>query len=86
MAVRRDQLEAMLEEGTVIRFEPFTRILYVLPLVVLAGRLGLPIRETPARYVFRTEGETKIRFWRGVVLLIEEWWDSILLKPSCRRR
>jgi dolichol-phosphate mannosyltransferase len=86
MAVARGDLERVLEEGDRIRIRPFDRILYVLPIVVLAGRLGFPIREVAAKYVFRTHGETKIPILRGVKLLWEEWTDSLRLRPHVRPR
>ncbi len=86
MAIRRDVLDRLIGEGESMGMPPFSRVLYVLPLVVCSMRLGISIRETAARYIFRTKGVTKIRFLRGVVLLFEEWRDSVLLKPHARRK
>jgi dolichol-phosphate mannosyltransferase len=85
MALSRENLDQILDEGERIHIRPFERILYVLPIVILAGRLGIPVREVAAKYVFRMHGETKIPILRGVKLLCEEWLDSLRLRPRLRR-
>ncbi|HUS18872.1 MAG TPA: glycosyltransferase [Terriglobales bacterium] len=82
IAVPREALDRLLAEGDGRGIPPFERILYGLVLVALARRLGIPVIERPARYVFRTRGETKIRFGRGVLLFFEEWLDSLRLLPA----
>jgi dolichol-phosphate mannosyltransferase len=79
-------LRRLIADGAAMGLEPFDRILYTLILVVAARRLGVPIHEVPARYVFREVGETKIPFVRGVRLLFEEWFDSLRLFPYARKR
>jgi dolichol-phosphate mannosyltransferase len=83
VACRRDTLEHLLQGGERLGIRPFDRTLYGLILVTLARRCGIPIKELPAKYVFRTQGETKIRFGSGVALFFEEWMDSLRLLP-CR--
>ena len=81
LAVPRALLDRLLEEGDRVGHPPFDRILYALSLSIFAMRRGIPVCEIPARYVFRTHGETKIRIGRGLLLLLEEWVDSIRLFP-----
>ena len=82
LAAPRRILDRLLLEGDRRGVAPFERILYGLILVALARRIGVPVKELPAKYIFRTKGETKIRFGRGVVLFFEEWLDSLRLLPS----
>ena len=82
LAIPRASLDRLLLEGDRRDVRPFERILYGLVLVALARRIGMPVTELPAKYVFRTKGETKIRFGRGVALFFEEWLDSLRLLPS----
>ncbi|HZY72128.1 MAG TPA: glycosyltransferase [Edaphobacter sp.] len=79
MAVRKEALERLLAAGKSAGIRPFDRILYCLALVALARKIELPVVELPTKYVFRTRGETKIRFARGVRLFFYEWGDSLLL-------
>jgi dolichol-phosphate mannosyltransferase len=82
IAVPRVLLDRLLAEGERQGIPPFDRILYGLVLVALARRVKVPIAEVPAKYIFRTRGETKIRFGRGVILFFEEWLDSLRLLPA----
>jgi dolichol-phosphate mannosyltransferase len=79
MAIRRDALQRILATGIAIGIRPFDRILYCLALVALARNTNQPVAELPARYVFRTRGQTKIKFARGVRLFFYEWGDSLFL-------
>ena len=83
LACRRETMDSLLEEGCRLGIRPFDRTLYGLVLATLARRRRVPVKELAARYVFRTQGETKIKFGRGVALLFEEWIDSLRLLP-CR--
>jgi len=83
LACHRDSLDRLLAEGERLGIRPFDRTLYGLILATLARRFHIPVKELPARYVFRTHGETKIKFGTGVLLLFEEWLDSLRLVP-CR--
>lgn len=83
LACRRNLLEELLNEGRKLRIRPFDRTLYGLILVALARRCRVAVKELPATYVFRRQGETKIRFGAGVALFFEEWLDSLRLLP-CR--
>lgn len=83
VACRRDSLDRLLAEGTRLGVRPFDRTLYGLILTTLARRFEIPVKELPAKYIFRTQGETKIKFGAGVLLLFEEWLDSLRLVP-CR--
>jgi dolichol-phosphate mannosyltransferase len=82
VAAPRKAMDRLLLEGERRNMPPFERILYGLVLVALARRIGVPVTELPAKYVFRTKGETKIRFGRGVALFFEEWLDSLRLLPA----
>jgi dolichol-phosphate mannosyltransferase len=79
MAVKREGLKRLLDAGSALGVHPFDRILYGLALVALAKRTEQNVVELPAKYVFRTRGETKIKFARGVRLFFFEWADSLLL-------
>ena len=79
MAVKREALERLLDVGSPLGVRPFDRILYCLALVALAKRTEQRIVELPTKYVFRTRGETKIKFGRGVRLFLFECADSLLL-------
>jgi dolichol-phosphate mannosyltransferase len=79
IALPKVTLESLLNEGNRIGIRPFDRILYQLVLITLARRANVNVKEIPAKYVFRTRGETKIHFARGVKLLAEEWVDSLRL-------
>jgi len=83
LACRRNTMDSLLDEGRRLGIKPFDRTLYGLILATLAKRRQIPVKELAARYVFRTQGETKIKFSRGVALLFEEWIDSLRLLP-CR--
>ena len=83
IACHRDSLNRLLAEGHRLGVRPFDRTLYGLILATLARRFNVSVKELPAKYVFRTQGETKIKFGRGVLLLFEEWLDSLRLVP-CR--
>jgi dolichol-phosphate mannosyltransferase len=82
LGASRNTLHLLLDEGEKLGVRPFDRILYGLVLVALAKRMKIQVKELPAKYVFRTRGETKIRFFRGIGLLLEEWLDSLELLPS----
>ena len=82
IAIPREVLDNQLAEGKRRGIPPFDRILYGLVLVALARRSQVPVEEIPAKYIFRTRGETKIRFGRGVLLFFEEWLDSLRLLPA----
>lgn len=79
MAMKREALQRLLDAGGALGVRPFDRILYCLALVALAKRTDQRIVELPTKYVFRTRGETKIKFGRGVRLFFFEWADSLLL-------
>ena len=79
MAVKREALKRLLDAGSTRGVRPFDRILYCLALVALAKRTQQHVLELPTKYVFRTRGETKIKFGRGVRLFFFEWADSLLL-------
>jgi dolichol-phosphate mannosyltransferase len=79
MAVKREVLKHLLDAGNACGVRPFDRILYCLALVALAKRTGQHVVEVPTKYVFRTRGETKIKFGRGVRLFFFEWADSLRL-------
>lgn len=83
LTCRRNILEQLLNEGQKLRMRPFDRTLYGLILVALARRCGVAVKELPATYIFRMQGETKISFGAGVALFFEEWLDSLRLLP-CR--
>ena len=83
LACRRDTMDRLLAEGARLGVRPFDRTLYGLILATLAKRFRIPAKEVAAKYVFRTQGETKIKFGTGVLLLFEEWFDSLRLVP-CR--
>ena len=83
LACRRDVLDHLLAEARRLGIFPFRRTLYGLVLVALAKRCSIPVKELPAKYIFRTRGETKIRIGAGIALLLEEWLDSLRLLP-CR--
>jgi dolichol-phosphate mannosyltransferase len=79
LAMQRVALDGLLEEGRAQRVHPFDRILYGLALVALARRTQQPVVEQPTRYLFRTRGETKIKFAKGVRLFFFELADSLRL-------
>jgi dolichol-phosphate mannosyltransferase len=79
LAVRQDTLRSLLTMGETLNIQPFDRILYGLALVALARKAHVRIEEIRARYVFRTRGETKIKFWKGVGLFFKECVDSVHL-------
>jgi dolichol-phosphate mannosyltransferase len=83
IACRRDAMDRLLAEGERFGIRPFDRTLYGLILVALARRCHVPVKELRAKYVFRAQGETKIKFGTGVALFFEEWIDSLRLLP-CR--
>jgi dolichol-phosphate mannosyltransferase len=85
LAIRRSVLLQLLAEGERIGIRPFQRALYQLALVVLARRRGVAIKEVAARYEFRQRGKTKIGIGAGVVLLVEEWFDSLRMARYARR-
>ena len=82
LACRRDSLDRLLAVGQRLGVRPFDRTLYGLILTTLARRFHIPVKELPAKYIFRTKGETKIKFGTGVLLLFEEWLDSLRLVPA----
>ena len=82
VACRRDSLDRLLAEGARLGVRPYDRTLYGLILATLARRFHIPVKELPAKYIFRTKGETKIKFGTGVLLLFEEWFDSLRLVPA----
>jgi dolichol-phosphate mannosyltransferase len=79
MAMKREPLQRLLDAGSALGVRPFDRVLYCLALVALARRTGQRVIELPTKYIFRTRGETKIKFGRGVRLFFFEWADSFLL-------
>jgi dolichol-phosphate mannosyltransferase len=79
LALQRVALQELLEEGNALGVRPFDRILYGLALVALARKAQQPIMEQPAKYLFRTRGETKIKLARGVRLFFFELADSLRL-------
>lgn len=85
MAARAEDLRRIRAAAASVGIDPFERILYGYTVFAFARRLGMPVVEVPAPYVFRTRGETKIRFWRGVRLLVEEIAYSFRLRREVRR-
>ncbi len=79
MAVKREGLKRLLDAGSARRRSSFRPNPLRPPLVALAKRTEQNVVELPAKYVFRTRGETKIKFARGVRLFFFEWADSLLL-------
>jgi dolichol-phosphate mannosyltransferase len=79
LAIQRVAFEELLRTGSALGVRPFDRILYGLALVALARRTQQPVMEQPAKYLFRTRGETKIKFARGVRLFFFELVDSLRL-------
>jgi dolichol-phosphate mannosyltransferase len=79
MAVKREALQRLLDAGGLLGIRPFDRILYCLALVALARKTEQHVVELPTKYVFRTRGETKIKFGKGVRLFFFEWADSLFL-------
>jgi dolichol-phosphate mannosyltransferase len=81
LAIDSVTMQMLLLKANQLGLRPFDRILYGLVLVAIAKRMTIPVKEERARYVFRTRGETKIHFFRGIALLLEEWLDSLRLLP-----
>jgi len=79
LAIQRVALNGLLQAGSALGVHPFDRILYGLALVALARRTQQPVVEQPAKYLFRTRGQTKIKFTRGVRLFFFELADSLRL-------
>lgn len=82
MAARAEDLRRIREAAASVGLDPFDRILYGVTVFAVARRLGIPIVEVAAPYVFRTRGETKIRFLRGVRLLLEDLAYSVRLRRT----
>lgn len=85
MAARAEDLRRIRAAAASVGIDPFERILYGFTVFAFARALGIPVVEVPAPYVFRTRGQTKIDFLRGLRLLVEEIAYSFRLQAALRR-
>lgn len=79
IAIRRDSLEKVFEEGKKIGIYPFDKTLYGIPIFTIGKHLGIPLKEVNAPYKFRTVDETKIRTYDGLKIVLDSLFYSINL-------
>ncbi|HPN29384.1 MAG TPA: glycosyltransferase [bacterium] len=84
LAVKKDTLIFLLEKMKRVNIFPFEKILYGVPIFTFAKKLNIPITEIQAKYIFRTEGVTKINTYDGCILLIENILYSFKILKALR--
>ena len=72
IAISREHLVQVRELGGKYAINPYSRVLYGIPLFVLATKLGIPVKEVATPYAWREKGETKLPFFTGFVTIISE--------------
>lgn len=72
IAMSKRHLAAIRELGGKYGINPYSRVLYGIPLFVLATKLGLPVKEVTTPYRWRQKGETKLPFFTGSMTIIFE--------------
>lgn len=79
VAIRRDNLDKVLEKGKRIGIYPFDKVLYGVPIFTIGKHLGVPLKEVDAPYKFRTVDETKINTYDGLKIVSDSIFYSINL-------
>jgi dolichol-phosphate mannosyltransferase len=72
IAISRENLIAVRELGGQYDLDPFSRVLYGIPVFVLVTKLGLPAKEIITPYRWRQKGKTKLPFFKGAVTILSE--------------
>jgi len=75
IAAKKEYLEKIIAHGKKIKIHPYRYVLWGIPVFTIGTKLGYKGANVFTPYVFRTEGETKIHFTRGLKI----WLSSILL-------
>ena len=81
VAIRRADLERVLQAGAEAGVRPFDHILYGVAIFVLASGLGISMAEVCAAYRFRDKGVSKIGLCAGLKL----FFDTVRLTFQCAR-
>lgn len=81
-AMKKELLERILTYGQERKIYPFERILYGVPIAVLARHLNLPIVEVKTNYYRRKYGQTKIPFWRGLQTVLTDMAYALQLRSQ----
>lgn len=84
LAIRKKDLDYLLNEMEMLNIFPFEKILYGVPIFIFAKHLNIPIVEVQAKYIFRTSGVTKINTVDGVMLLVENIMYSFKILNALR--
>lgn len=71
LAIKKANLEKILEYGKAREVNPFDRVLYQVPMIYIALQFDTIVKEIRAPYKFRERGETKINYFEGVKLMAE---------------
>lgn len=85
LAARTEDLRRVTAAARSVGVDPFGRALYGFSVFAFARRLGFQVVEVPAPYIFRTRGETKIPFFAGVRMLVEDIAFSFRLRAAVDR-
>lgn len=72
IAISRQHLVAVRELGGKYDINPYSRVLYGIPVFVLVTKLGLPVKEVITPYRWRQKGETKLPFFKGSLTILSE--------------
>lgn len=72
IAISREHLIAVRELGGQYDLNPFSRVLYGIPVFVLVTKLGLPAKEVITPYRWRQKGKTKLPFFKGSFTILSE--------------
>ncbi len=82
IAIKKDVLHLLLEEGEKRNIFPFDIVIYTVPLIMLAHIKSIPIVEVPTTYVYRTWGKSKLNIWsvgsKTLFYVLTKYW--LLLK------
>jgi len=72
IAISREHLIAVRELGGKYDINPYSRVLYGIPVFVLVTKLRLPAKEIITPYRWRQKGKTKLPFFKGSMTILSE--------------
>lgn len=79
IAVNKENLNKIIKRGIEKRSFPFKKTLYGIPIFAIAKVFGFKVCEVFAPYKFREVGETKINFFDGLSIVLNDSWYAFKL-------
>lgn len=84
IAVKKEMLDTILSYGQQKKLNPFDHVLYGITVAAIAKKLNLPRGERKATYNKRRHGETKIPFWWGLKVVLDDLLYVLRVKSALR--